>query len=127
MNDHSLYRSSRHRSFAWLSAIGFGVYLLAWGVFHAYTASTVWFPIMIADLLSKISGRTAGAGGPRLDYLAVLVAAILSGVLFAALYWPIEYWFVLPKFPGRVRAGRMLAAFFFFLIVWLAFPLKEAL
>jgi hypothetical protein len=81
---------------------------------------------MIADLLSKVSGGAWG-GSYRLDYFAVLVAAIMSGLLFAAFYWPIENWFVLSKFPEKVRAGRMLAAFLFFLVVWLAFPLKEAL
>jgi hypothetical protein len=126
MNNHLQYQS-KLPSFGVLSTIGLAMYLLAWGVFHAYTASTVLIPIMIADLLSKISGRSAGGGGSGLGYFAVLVAAILSGLLFATLYWPIENWFVRARFPSKVRAGRMVAAFLFFLMVWLTFPLKAAL
>jgi phosphoglycerol transferase MdoB-like AlkP superfamily enzyme len=104
------------------------VYFIAWGGFHAYTASTVLFPVLITDFLMRISGRnSAGNGEVALGYFSVLVAAICAGLLFAALYWPIENWLVRNRFPNSVRAGRMMASFLFFLIIWLAFPLKEAL
>jgi hypothetical protein len=128
MNDHSKHQSKSQRSFAVISIIGMAVYFIAWGGFHAYTASTVLFPVLITDFLMRISGRnSAGNGEVALGYFSVLVAAICAGLLFAALYWPIENWLVRNRFPNSVRAGRMMASFLFFLIIWLAFPLKEAL
>ena len=86
------------------------------------------FPIAIYDLLLKIGGHgNAGGNDVAFGYFAIFVAAVCAGLPFAALYWPIENSFVRRRFPNNVRAGRMLASFFFFLIVWLAFPLKEAL
>jgi len=128
MNDHLQERPKSLRSFAMLCVIGMVVYVLAWGGFHAYTVSTVLFPITIYDLLLKVSGHSnPGDSEVALGYLAVFVAAICAGLLFAAFYWPIENSLVRRRFPNNVRAGRILASFFFFLIVWLAFPLKEAL
>ena len=90
-------------------------YLLAWGGFHAYNAN---------DALVRI---TRGAGERGLGYVAVGLAAIVAGILFAALYWPIESGLVRRKFPNRVWAARLVAGFLFFLLIWLAFPIKEAL
>ena len=128
MSDHPQQQSKPLRSFVILSVIGAAVYILAWGGFHAYTASTVLFPLAITDLLLKMTGRSSSGNDDFvLAYFSVLVAAICAGLLFAALYWPIENSLVRRRLPNRVRAGRILAAFFFFLIIWLAFPLKEAL
>ena len=117
MSDHLQNQSKRNRSFAVLSTIGLAVYLLAWGVLHAYTPSTVLFPILIADLLSKVRGRAPADPGSGLGYFAVLVASFLSGVLFATMYWSIETCLVRAKFPNKVRAGRLVAAFFFFVVM----------
>jgi hypothetical protein len=128
MNDGSPEQSKRVRSFAVRCVIGAAAYVLAWGGFRSYTASTVLFPIAIYDLLLKISGHdSTGANEVAFGYFAVFVAAACAGLLFAALCWPIENWFVRRRFPKNVRAGRILASFCFFLIVWLAFPLKETL
>jgi hypothetical protein len=128
MNDHLQSQSKRLRSFAALCVIGAAAYILAWGGLRSYTASTVLFPIAINDLLLKIAGH-ANAGGNEVafGYFAVFVAAVCAELIFAALYWPIENSFVRRRFPNNLRAGRMLASFLFFLIVWLSFPLKEAL
>jgi hypothetical protein len=128
MNDLLREQSKRARSFVVLCVIGAAVYILAWGGFRSYTASTVLFPIAIYHLLLKISGHDSTGGNEvALGYFAVFVAATCAGLLFAALYWPIENWFVRRRFPNNVRAGRILASFCFFLITWLAFPVKEAL
>lgn len=128
MNDHPQHPLKSQGSFAVVSIVGTAVYILAWGAFHAYTASTVLFPILIADLLLKIGGHSrSGNDQFALNYFAVFLAAICAGLLFAAVYWPLENWLVRRRFPNRVGVGRMTAAFLFLLIVWLAFPLKEAL
>jgi predicted PurR-regulated permease PerM len=62
-----------------------------------------------------------------MGYIAVFLSAGCAGLIFALLYWPLETWLMRQRFPKRVLAGRMIAAFLFFLVVWLAFPLKEAL
>jgi hypothetical protein len=127
MNDNRQQKSKPLRSFALVSIIGTAVYLVAWGGFHAHTFSTVLFPILISDLLVKISGHGTGNGKLASGYFAVCIAAILAGLFFSALYWPVENWLVLRRFPNRVQIGRMLAALAFFLFVWLALPLHEAL
>jgi hypothetical protein len=128
MNNGLQEQSKRVRSFAVLCVIGAAAYILAWDGFRSYTASTVLFPIEIYDLLLKVSRQESTPGNEvAFGYFAVFVAATCAGLLFAALYWPIENWFVRRKFPNNVRAVRILASFCFFLIVWLAFPLKETL
>jgi hypothetical protein len=128
MNDNRQHQSKPQWSFAVVSVIGMAAYLLAWGGFHAYTVSTVLVPIMISDLLLKLSGRTsAGNSKFAMGYVAVCIAAICAGLLFSALYWPIENWLIRRRFPNGVQVGRMIAALLFFLLVWLAFPLNEAL
>jgi hypothetical protein len=128
MNDHLQAQSKRLRSFAALCVIGAAAYILAWRGFRSYTASTNLFPIAINDLHLKIAAHVnAGGNEVAFGYFAVFVAAVCAGLLFATLYWPIENSFVRRKFPNNVRARQMLASFFFFLIVWLAFLLEEAL
>jgi hypothetical protein len=108
--------------------IGTVAYLIATVGFHAYTASTTLLPIVISDALLRVSGqRSAGRGEAVLGVLAITIAAVLAGLLFALLYWPIENRLIRPRYPNGVRAGRMIAGFLFFLVVWLAFPISEAL
>ena len=111
-----------------LSLIGAGIYLVADLVLHAYTASTVLLPICVTNALLRISGhRNDIDGGVALGYFAVFVSAICVGLVFGLLYFPIEHYFIRRRLPKRVLACRMIAAFLFFLLVWLAFPLKETL
>jgi hypothetical protein len=123
-----LRKHTRLSSFVFLTMIGATAYLIATAGFHSYTASTALLPIMIFATLLKVSGQqSAGQGEAALTHFAVVVAALVAGLVFALLYWPIEIHVVRPKYPRGIRAGRMIAGFLFFLFVSLAFPLSEAL
>lgn len=130
MNDQLQNKpGAKYRSrFVILWMIGSVAYFIAGAGLHAYNVSTVLLPIFLTDVLLRLTGGDpADNGGSTLTHVAVFISAICAGLLFAALYWPIEHFLVRKKFPNRIRAARIIAAFLFFLIVWLAFPLKEAL